>query len=436
MKINIFGLGYVGCVSAACLAKNNHQVNGIDIDPVKVNIINSGKSPIVEEGLDELISETVKSGNLRALNGGHIPEADLSIICVGTPSHANGSLSLTYFTKVAEEIGFYLKDTRSYHVVVNRSTVLPGTIENVLIPTLESCSGKKAGKDFGVSMNPEFMREGTSILDYYNPPFTLIGELDSRSGDVVEKIYNNVDAQIFRSNIKVAEMVKYSCNTFHAVKVTFANEIGNICKQLGIDSHEVMDIFGRDTKLNISTYYLKPGFAFGGSCLPKDLRAITYKAKELDLDLPLLNALMPSNHNQIESAFKLIAKSNKKKIGVLGLSFKAGTDDLRESPMVELIEKLIGKGYSVKIFDQEVAVAKIFGSNKKYIETAIPHISSLMSDSIESVISESEIIIIGKNEKSYKDPILKTSESVHTIDLVKMFNKTEAPKDNYEGIGW
>ncbi len=285
-------------------------------------------------------------------------------------------------------------------------------------------------------MNPEFMREGTSILDYYNPPFTLIGELDSRSGDVVEKIYNNVDAQVFRSNIKVAEMVKYSCNSFHAVKVTFANIIGNICKQLEIDSHEVMDIFGRDTKLNISTYYLKPGFAFGGSCLPKDLRAITYKAKELDLNLPLLNALIPSNHNQIESAFKLISKSNKKKIGVLGLSFKAGTDDLRESPMVELIEKLIGKGYSVKIFDQEVAVAKIFGSNKKYIETAIPHISSLMSNTIDDVINQSEIIIIGKNEKSYKEPILKASGSVHTIDLVKMFNKSEAPKDNYEGIGW
>ncbi|MBK7228614.1 MAG: nucleotide sugar dehydrogenase [Ignavibacteriales bacterium] len=436
MKINIFGLGYVGCVSAACLAKNNHNVNGIDIDPVKVSIINSGKSPIVEEGLDELISETVKSGNLKAFNGGQIPEADLSIICVGTPSHANGSLSLNYFTKVAEQIGEYLKNTKSYHVVVNRSTVLPGTIENILIPTLEKFSDKKAGQDFGISMNPEFMREGTSILDYYNPPFTLIGELDSRSGDVVEKIYNNVEAQIFRSNIKVAEMVKYSCNTFHAVKVTFANEIGNICKQLGIDSHEVMDIFSQDTKLNISTYYLKPGFAFGGSCLPKDLRAITYKAKELDLSLPLLNALIPSNQNQIESAFKLISKSKKKKIGVLGLSFKAGTDDLRESPIVELIEKLIGKGYSVKIYDQEVAVAKIFGSNKKYIETAIPHISSLMSDGIEDVIQESEIIIIGKNEKSYKEPILKASESVHIIDLVKMFNKTEAPKDNYEGIGW
>mgnify|MGYP001260840072 FL=1 len=436
MKINIFGLGYVGCVSAACLAKSNHIVNGIDIDPVKVNIINSGKSPIVEKGLDELISETVSSGNLRALNGGNIPEADLSIICVGTPSHSNGSLSLNYFTKVAEQIGEYLKNSNSYHVVVNRSTVLPGTIENTLIPILEKSSGRMAGEDFGISMNPEFMREGTSILDYYNPPFTLIGEFDSKTGDIVEKIYKNVNAPIFRTNIKVAEMVKYSCNSFHAVKVTFANEIGNICKQLGIDSHEVMDIFSKDNKLNISTYYLKPGFAFGGSCLPKDLRAITYKAKELDLNLPLLNSLLPSNQNQIESAFRIISKTNHKKIGILGLSFKPGTDDLRESPMVELIEKLIGKGYSVKIYDQEVAVAKIFGSNKKYIETAIPHISSLISNSIDLVIKESDIVIIGKKEKSYREPVKTASKSVHIIDLVRLFNKNEEPKENYEGIGW
>lgn len=436
MKINIFGMGYVGCVSAACLAKSNHIVNGIDIDPVKVNIINSGKSPIVEEGLDELIAETVNSGHLKASKIGLIPEADISIICVGTPSNSNGSLSLVYFTKVAEQIGEYLKTTNSYHVVVNRSTVLPGTIEQTLIPILEKYSGKKAGEDFGISMNPEFMREGTSILDYYNPPFTLIGEMDSRTGDILEKIYQNVNAPIFRTKIKVAEMVKYSCNSFHAVKVTFANEIGNVCKQLGIDSHEVMDIFSKDNKLNISTYYLKPGFAFGGSCLPKDLRAITYKARELDLNLPLLNSLLPSNQNQIESAFRLISRIDRKKIGILGLSFKAGTDDLRESPMVELIEKLIGKGYSVKIFDQEVAFAKIFGSNKKYIETAIPHISSLISSSIDQVIKESDIIIIGKKEKSYRDPLNKTPKSIHIIDLVRLFNKNEEPKDNYEGISW
>jgi len=435
MKINIFGLGYVGCVSAACLAKRKHYINGIDIDQVKVDIINSGKSPIVEDGLDELISETVSSSNLKAMISGQIPEADISIICVGTPSNENGSLDLKYLIKVAEKIGEFLAQTKSYHLIVNRSTVLPGTIEDILIPTLESFSGKKAGKDFGVCMNPEFMREGSSIYDYNNPPLTLIGELDKKSGDTLEKIYTDIDAPLYRSNIKVAEMLKYSSNTFHALKVTFANEIGNICKMVGIDSHDVMDIFTKDTKLNVSSYYLKPGFAFGGSCLPKDLRAITYKAKELDLNLPLLNSLMVSNKQQVENAFNIIAKSGKKNIGVLGLSFKAGTDDLRESPMVELIEKLIGKGYNLKIFDEEVSMAKIFGSNKKYIETVIPHISSLISNLINDVIDESDLIIIGKKEISYMNALTE-NDSVYIFDLVKLFSQNKQPKENYEGICW
>jgi GDP-mannose 6-dehydrogenase len=435
MRINIFGLGYVGCVSAACLAKRKHNVFGIDIDQVKVDIINAGKSPIVEDGLDELISETVASSNLKAMISGQIPEADVSIICVGTPSNENGSLDLKYLIKVAEQIGEFLAQTKSYHLIVNRSTVLPGTIEDILIPTLESISGKKAGEDFGVCMNPEFMREGSSIYDYNNPPLTSIGELDKKSGDTLEKIYADIDAPLYRSNIKVAEMLKYSSNTFHALKVTFANEIGNICKKVGIDSHDVMEIFTKDTKLNISPYYLKPGFSFGGSCLPKDLRAITYKAKELDLDLPLLNSLIVSNKQQIEKAFNIIAKSGKKNIGVLGLSFKAGTDDLRESPIVELIEKLIGKGYNLKIFDEEVSMAKIFGSNKKYIETVIPHISSLISNSINDVIDESDLVIIGKKEISYMNALTE-NDSVYVFDLVKLFSQNNQPKENYEGICW
>lgn len=435
MKINIFGLGYVGCVSAACLAKSKHEVCGIDIDPVKVGIINSGKSPIVEEGLDDLIKEGVNSSNLKAVVSPDIPEADISIICVGTPSNDNGSLDLKYLTKVAEQIGEYLTTTKNYHLVVDRSTVLPGTIESVLIPILEEKSGKKAGKDFGVCMNPEFMREGSSIYDYYNPPLTLIGQFDKKSGDILEEIYENIDATIYRSEIKVAETVKYAANTFHAVKVIFANEIGNICKRVGIDSHDVMDIFMKDTKLNISTYYLKPGFSFGGSCLPKDLRAITYKAKELDVELPLLNSLMTSNKQQIENAFNIIAKTGKKNIGILGMSFKAGTDDLRESPIVELIEKLIGKGYNLKIYDEEVSMAKIFGSNKKYIETVIPHISSLISNSIDDVINNSELVIIGKKEKSYKTALTENA-SLYIFDLVKLFSKNEQPKGNYEGICW
>lgn len=437
MNINIFGLGYVGCVSAACLAKNNHIVTGIDVDPVKVQIINQGKSPIVEEGLDELINKTVSSGFLKATNS-EIPDADISIICVGTPSNDNGSLDLKYIKQVASDIGKYLKGLNHYHVVVNRSTILPGSIETIVIPILEKESGKKLGEDFGVCMNPEFMREGTSIYDYYNPPFTLIGSNDEKSAKLVAQLYENIEAPLYFTNIKVAEMVKYASNTFHALKVTFANEIGNICKKLQIDSHEVMDIFSKDNKLNISNYYLKPGFSFGGSCLPKDLRAITYKARELDLDTPLLNSLMISNQKQVENAFNLISKLNTKKIGFAGLSFKAGTDDLRESPIVELIEKLIGKGFNVSIFDREVSLAKLFGSNKRYIETVIPHISSLMKNSIDDMIKDSEIIVIGKKEVAYKEPLLKAIQSngVYLFDLVRLFNKNEIPKARYEGICW
>lgn len=437
MKINIFGLGYVGCVSAACLARNNHTVTGIDIDPVKVKIINDGKSPIVEEGLDELIQKTVSTGHLKASQK-DIPDADISIICVGTPSNENGSLDLKFIKQVAEDIGNYLKDLNHYHVIVNRSTILPGSIEKIVTPILEEKSGKKLGEDFGVCMNPEFMREGTSIYDYYNPPFTLIGSNDEKSGKLVAQLYENVEAPLYFTDIKTAEMVKYASNTFHALKVTFANEIGNICKRLNIDSHSVMEIFSKDTKLNISNYYLKPGFAFGGSCLPKDLRAITYKARELDLNLPLLNSLMQSNKQQIENAFNLILKLNKKKIGFAGLSFKAGTDDLRESPTVELIEKLIGKGFNVSIFDREVSLAKLFGSNKRYIETAIPHISSLMKNSIDEMISDSEIIVIGKKEVAYKEPLSYAikNNNIYLFDLVRLFNNNEIPKERYEGICW
>src|SRR5262249_186187 len=303
----------------------------------------------------------------------HISPADVSMICVGTPSNGNGSLHLDYILKVTEQIGNYLRNIDFYHVVVIRSTVLPGTVSDTIIPLLEERSKKMAGRDFGVCMNPEFMREGTSVADFQRPIFTLIGGLDKTSGSVVEEFYNNIKAPVIRTKIKVAEMTKYACNTFHALKVTFANEIGNICKRLDIDSHEVMKIFCMDRELNISPYYFKPGFAFGGSCLPKDIRAILYRANQLDLESPLLRSIMISNDKQIDIAFDLIRKTGKNKVGVLGLSFKPGTDDLRESPIVNLIERLIGKGYTVKIYDKEVAFAKIFGANKKYIENAIQH---------------------------------------------------------------
>jgi GDP-mannose 6-dehydrogenase len=436
MKINIYGMGYVGCVSAACLAEAGHEVTGIDVDPVKVNLINKKKSPIIEPGLSDLIKKVVTSKNLKASNNGAGP-ADVSIVCVGTPSSKNGSLQLDYIKRVAEQIGGCLKKMTTYHVVNIRSTVLPGTVEDVIIPILEARSQKRAGKDFGVCMNPEFLREGTSIKDYFNPPFTVIGQIDKKSGAVVEKLYKDIEnAPVIKTDIRVAEMVKYSCNTFHALKVTFANEIGNICKAVGVDSHELMDIFCQDKKLNISSYYLKPGFAFGGSCLPKDLRAILYKAKMMDLECTLLDSILKSNAHQIETAYDLIKETGKREIGVLGLSFKPGTDDLRESPMVELVEKLIGKGYQIQIYDHEVSLAKLFGSNKRYIETMIPHISTLLKPTIQQVVRKAELVLVGKSNQDIQQAVAKTNGNRIVLDLVRLFSTRPEKVVNYEGICW
>lgn len=435
MNVNIFGMGYVGCVSAACLAQNGHTVTGIDIDETKVRILNDGKSPIIEPGLNDLIRTAVSNGKLKATLD-KIPPADVFMVCVGTPSNENGSLNLTYLKKVVQQIGEFLRDFNHYTVVNVRSTVLPGTIDETVIPILENASNKRAGKDFGVCMNPEFLREGSALEDYHDPPFTMIGELDARSGEIVAQLYENVDAEIIRSEVRVAEMVKYSCNAFHAVKVTFANEVGNICKKFGIDSHAVMEIFCKDDRLNLSPYYLKPGFSFGGSCLPKDLRALLHTAKTVDLDTPLLSSVLPSNEHQIDVAFKMIRKTRKKRIGILGLSFKAGTDDLRESPMVELIEKLIGKGYSLHIYDKEVSMARIFGSNKRYIESAIPHISSLMRETPEAVIKESDVIVFGNKFADHEALLSQVNGEKHVIDLVKVSSDKASLNGQYEGICW
>lgn len=437
MKINIFGLGYVGSVAAACLANEEHEVLAIDVDATKVMMINSGRSPIVEKGLDESVQRAVSSGRLIAVSNAHEEnrQGDISIVCVGTPSNDNGSLTLQSIKKVSKEIGRELKKSENYHIVNIRSTILPGTTEDVIIPILEKHSEKTVGKDFGVCMNPEFLREGSSIYDFYNPPFTLIGQYDEKSGDIVEKIYSNINAPVIKTNIKTAELVKYVCNSFHALKITFANEVGNICKRLGIDSHEVMNIFCEDKKLNISSYYLKPGFAFGGSCLPKDLRALLHKGKACDLDLPLLNSILQSNEKQIGVAFDLIRRTGKRKIGILGFSFKPGTDDLRESPVVELIERLIGKGYELSLYDNEVAIAKIYGANKKFIEKVIPHISCLMKSSAEDVIQNSEVIVICHSTQRFKTATANLANGKKIIDLVRI---TDKPKEDglYEGICW
>ena len=436
MKLSIFGLGYVGCVSAACFAKEGHDVTGVDVNPTKVEIVNRGESPIVEAGMSDLIKEMVSERRLTAtVDTQHaIASSALSLICVGTPSNTNGSLDLSYVERVCQEIGRALKNKNARHIVVIRSTMLPGTIEGIVVPALESTSGKRAGADFGVCINPEFLREGTSLKDFYAPPFTLIGADDDETAAAVRQLYANIDAPVFVTPVKTAEMVKYVCNCFHALKISFANEVGNICKGLGIDSHQVMDVVCQDKKLNLSPYYLKPGFAFGGSCLPKDLRAINYKAKQLDVEVPVLASLLPSNRLQVERAVDMVLASGKKRIGVLGFSFKAGTDDLRESPMVALIETLIGKGMQLAIYDRDVSLARLFGANKEFIETGIPHISQLMRSSIAEVVDSSDVLIIGNKAEEFRQIESATRNDQLVIDLVRLFDKTS--DDTYQGICW
>jgi GDP-mannose 6-dehydrogenase len=438
MKLSVFGIGYVGCVSAACFADGGHDVTGVDLNATKVEIINSGKSPIVEAGIEELIGEMVAAGRLRATTNSvdAVMNSEVSLVCVGTPSNTNGSLDLDHVKHVCEEIGAALKLKQERHTVVIRSTMLPGTVEGLVVPTLEASSGKHAGTDFGVCINPEFLREGSSLKDFNAPPFTLIGADDPHTANLVSELYSDIQAPLFMTALKTAEMVKYACNCFHALKVSFANEIGNICKAVGIDSHEVMHVFSQDTKLNLSPYYLTPGFAFGGSCLPKDLRAINYKAKQVDVEVPVLSAILPSNRLQIERAVEMVLQTKKKRVGVLGFSFKAGTDDLRESPMVTLIETLIGKGLQLAIYDRDVSLAKLFGANKQYIEREIPHISQLMRGSIAEVLHDSEVLVVGNKASEFREISGKVRADQVVIDLVRLFENDEKIDGSYQGICW
>lgn len=435
MNVTIFGMGYVGCVTSACMAGRGHTVTGVDVDPNKTAVINSSRSPLIEPGLEPLIAEGVASGRLRATQ--EIDDlGDVSIICVGTPSNANGSLCLDHVIRVAGRIGESLKTRTAYHVVNVRSTVLPGTVEKTIIPILEERSGKKAGVDFGVCMNPEFMRETTAVQDFHHPPFTVVGGIDEKSIDTVAKLYEGIDAPVERTTIPVAEMIKYTCNAFHALKVCFGNEVGLLSKSLGIDSHRVMEVFCKDNKLNLSPYYLKPGFAFGGSCLPKDLRAIIYKSRQQDLDLPMLGSLLESNRRHLDHALKLVLNTGRKKIGVLGLSFKAGTDDLRESPIVILIEMLLGKGYELVVYDEEVSLSQLIGANRRFIEQTIPHISSLMVSSVEEVLQRSDVIVVSKKNKEFKDVLGNVPPEKIVIDLVRLHPDLSQKPTRYEGICW
>ena len=436
MKISIFGLGYVGAVSAGCLANDGHTVIGVDPYQPKVDLINEGKTPVIEKDIGEIIQKAVANGLLSATqNVAEAVEAsNISLICVGTPSQLNGSLDLKYVRKVCEEIGEAIKHKNAFHVVVARSTMLPGSMNSIVIPTLEERSGKKAGIDFGVCNNPEFLRESTAVYDYYHPPKTVIGETDSRAGDMLAELYKDMDAPLVRTSVETAELVKYTDNVWHALKVGFANEIGNIAKAVGIDGHEVLDIFCKDTKLNLSPYYMKPGFAFGGSCLPKDVRALTYKSRSLDLNTPILNAIIPSNECQIEKGLSMITSKGNKKVGILGFSFKAGTDDLRESPLVEVIERLIGKGYDIRLYDKNVKIASLVGANKDYILNAIPHISNLMVDSIDEVVNHADTIVIGNGAEEFKNIASQIADSKVVVDLVRIIDARS--NDKYDGICW
>lgn len=437
MKICVVGLGYVGAVSAACLAEDGHSVIGVDTSASKVEMINSGNSPIVENGLDLLLKKGVENGLLSARVDVEtaISETEMSMICVGTPSQLNGNLDLRFVRKVCEEIGSAIKKIDFFHCVVMRSTMLPGTMADVVLPILEESSGKKAGQEFGVCINPEFLREGTAIFDYNHPPKIVIGESDLRAGDVLASVYAHLDAPLVRTALHTAEMVKYSDNVWHALKVGFANEIGNICKNLSIDGREVMEIFCQDEKLNLSSYYMKPGFAFGGSCLPKDLRALNYKAKSLDLNVPIISSIMPSNRNQIETGLALITEIGSKKVGILGFSFKAGTDDLRESPLVEVIEQLIGKGYDLRLYDKNVNLAAIVGANRDYILNHIPHISKLMVEDVKQVLDHADILVIGNNADEFKEIIANAAVKHSVIDLSGIGRGIET-QAKYQGICW
>jgi GDP-mannose 6-dehydrogenase len=438
MRVSVFGLGYVGSVSAASFAADGHRVVGVDVNAGKVAAINAGRSPIVEPGLEELLAQNVASGRLRATmdTADAVRDTEVSLLCVGTPSRRNGSLDYSYLERVSEQIGEAIRDKPEYHVVVVRSTVLPGTTHGVVIPALERTSGKTYGEGFGVSVNPEFLRDGTALKDFRKPPLTLVGHNHAADASGTIALYQSIDAPLMSTSIRVAEMMKYTSNTWHALKVCFANEIGNLCKKLNVDSHEVMDIFCRDEKLNLSSYYLKPGFAFGGSCLPKDVRALQYRAKELDVELPMISHILPSNRLQIQTGLEQVLETGKKKVGLLGFSFKAGTDDLRESPIVILAEALLGKGLSLSIYDQNVSLAKLVGANKEYIEQQIPHLSSLLRHTIDEVIAQSEVIVVGNRSPEFVDALGRTRPDQIVIDLVRLPMYGALLPAEYRGICW
>ena len=442
MKIAVFGLGYVGVVSAACLARDGHSVVGVDPNPVKVDFLRQGKSPIVEPGLEELIASTVTAGGLVAGSdpAAAVAQCDVLMVCVGTPGQANGSLDLTYVRRVVQQIGEQLAVSSRYQVVVIRSTLLPGSMQNVVTPVLEQSSGRQAGKDFGVCINPEFLRESSAIYDYDHPPKTVIGASDERAAGVVSELYAALSAPLVITDLRTAEMVKYVDNSWHALKVTFANEVGRLSKAMGIDGRQLMRLFCMDTKLNVSSAYLRPGFAFGGSCLPKDVRALTYQGRLLDVETPVLGSILASNQLHIAHALSMIRATGRRRVGLLGLSFKEGTDDLRESPIVTLAEQLIGKGYELLVYDHNVRLASLMGANREYILNHIPHIGRLMVDRPEQLLDHADVLVAASAGEESKALLKSAPPGTPVIDLVGVWNtadgNTSGPMEGYDGIAW
>jgi len=437
MKITVMGLGYVGTVVAGCLARDGHDVIGVDVDRDKVAQINAGRAPIVEPQIDAIVGAAVAACRLQATTDATaaVHASDLVLVCVGTPSRANGSIDLAHLRRVCEQIGAALRQHPGAPVVALRSTVLPGTTRGVAIPLLESASGKRAGVEFGVCVNPEFLREASAVRDYEQPPKTVIGELNRASGDLLASLYEGFPGLLVRTDLETAELVKYADNAWHALKVGFANEIGSLCKALGIDGHRLMEIFCRDRKLNLSPAYLKPGFAFGGSCLPKDLRALLQQARALDLSLPILAGVLPSNELQLARGVRAVIDAGKRRVGLLGLSFKAGTDDLRESPLVELAERLFGKGYDLRIYDAHVDLAELRGANRDFVLNRLPHLARLLVPSVDAVLAHAETIVVGNAAAEFADVPRRLSEGQVLIDLVRI---CDAPSvaGAYEGIAW
>ena len=439
MKVIVWGLGYVGSVTAGCLAVLGHEVIGVEPNVSKVTMLNAGHSPVKEPGLDCLVSKTIADGRLRAVSDGIsvVPWADVSLICVGTPSEADGSLMLDHVRKVAADIGTGLRSATRYHAVALRSTVFPGTARNVLGKILEEQSGRDMGRDFGVAMNPEFMRETNALDDFYKPSYTVIGALDSRSGDLIEELYRPIQSTVYRISLEEAEILKLCNNAFHALKIGFANEIGRLCDKVSIDSHAVMQLICADNKLNISPAYLKPGFAFGGSCLPKDIRSLTFHARRLGVELPILEGILPSNRTQIEAARVKVLQSGARRVGILGLSFKPNTDDLRESPIIGLIRDLWQDGVDILVHDPDVRPEEMLGSNREYLERQLPQIHQILRADINEVLENSELVVVGQKRPGFTTRLNQLDGRVMILDLVRMSEDPAQMKTvKYRGISW